>query len=163
MDLTERFQCLGHSKWTNCSLLNPLCSPNFPTFSLSLQESNSYYTRWLIMRKGNPSKSRNGPDREVAVPGAFKLDLVQPVEPLLFAKFSNFFTFIMGVQLLLPQRANYEKREFTQLQKWTRHRGFSAWGNQTGPIAVCCASFVHQIFQLFHFQHGSPILITPEG
>ena len=69
------------------------------------------------MRKGNSSNSRNGQDRGVCVPGAVKVDHLHPVEPLLFTKFSNFFTFILGGQFLLPQGANNEKREFTQLQK----------------------------------------------
>ena len=96
-------------------------------------------------------------DRQVSMPGAFKLDQLQPVESLLLTKFSNFFTFIMGVQFLLPQRAKNKKRELTQLQKWTWHTP----GIQTGPIAACWAPFAHQIFQIFHFHHGS--LITPEG
>ena len=43
----------------------------------------------------------------VWVPGVFKLGHLQQVEPLLFRNFSNFFTFILGGQFLLPQqRAN---------------------------------------------------------
>ena len=30
-----------------------------------------------------------------------------------------------------------------------RHRGFSAWGIQTGPFAVCKANFVLKCFQPF--------------
>ena len=41
-----------------------------------------------------------------------------------------------GLSLLLPQMANNEKREFTQLKKWTGQRGLSAWGIQTGPFAA---------------------------
>ena len=160
-----RFMCLGHSNWAICSLLNHFCSPNFPTFSLSSWESNSYYPRGLIMRKGNSANSRNGQDNELSVPGAFKLCHLQPVEPLLFLKFSNSFTFILGVQFLIPQRANNEKREFTQLQKRMGQWGLCAWGIQTGPFAACWTTFVHKIFQLFHLHpgSGSPILITPEG
>ena len=40
---------------------------------------------------------------EVSVPGAFKLDHLQPVKPILFSKFYNFFTFILGGQFLLPR------------------------------------------------------------
>ena len=40
------------------------------------------------------------------MPGAFKLHHLQPLKPNLFLKFGNFFTFILGVQFLLPQRAN---------------------------------------------------------
>ena len=38
------------------------------------------------------------------MPGTFKLDHLQPCKPLLFWNFSNFFTFILGSQFLLPQR-----------------------------------------------------------
>ena len=38
------------------------------------------------------------------VPGAFKLDHVQPIKLLILRKFSIFFTFILGGQFLLPQR-----------------------------------------------------------
>ena len=48
-------------------------------------------------------------DKGVSVPGAFKLDHLQPFKPILFWNFSNFFTFILGSQFLLPQRANNGK------------------------------------------------------
>ena len=95
------------------------------------------------------------------MPGAFKLDHLHPVEPILFSKFYNFFTFILGGQFLLPQRANTEKGEFSQLQKWTRQRGVSAWGIQIGPFAAICTNYVSQILQFFHFHNGEPILFTP--
>ena len=50
------------------------------------------------------------------MPGAFKLDHLQPFEPILSQKIFNFCTFILGGQFLLPQRANMEKRDFIQLQ-----------------------------------------------
>ena len=128
MDQTEGFGCLGHSNWAICSLLSHFCSHNFQTFSLSCWKANSYYPRGLILRKGNSPNSRNGLDRGVWVPGAFKLDQLQPVKPILFPKFYNFFTLILGDQFLLPQRANTEKGEFSQLQKWMRQRGLGAWG-----------------------------------
>ena len=94
---------------------------------------------------------------------AFKFDRLQPGEPILLWKFSYFSTFILGSHFLLPQRANYQKREFSQLQNWMRQRGFSAWGIQTGPLAAHWANFVHKGFHLFLFHSGRPILITPEG
>ena len=54
-------------------------------------------------------------DRGFSVPGAFKLDYLQPFEPILSQKISNFSTFILGGQFLLPQRANNGKWDFTQL------------------------------------------------
>ena len=44
-----------------------------------------------------------------------------------------------------------------------RQRVFSALGIQTGPFATSGAPFVLEIFILFHFHTGEPILITPEG
>ena len=86
--------------------------------------------------KGKLEFSQPERDTRDSVPGAVKLDHLHHVEPLLFTKFSNFFTFILGGQFLFPQRANTEKREFFQLQKWTRERGLDAWGIQTGPFAA---------------------------
>ena len=37
------------------------------------------------------------------MPETFKLDHLQPVKPLLFQNFSNFFTLLLGSQFLLPQ------------------------------------------------------------
>ena len=93
----------------------------------------SEFTRPCI--KWNPPNSEIGWHREVSVPGAFKLDHLHPIKPLLFWKFSKIFTFILGGQFLLPQRANYQKREFFQPQNWMRQRLFSDLGIQTGPFA----------------------------
>ena len=101
MDDTEGIECLGHSNWTICSPLSPFCSEIFPTFSLSYWGAHSYYPRGLIMRKGNSLNSRNGWDRGVSVPWAFKLDHLQPIKPILFWKFSNLFTFILGSPFLI--------------------------------------------------------------
>ena len=97
------------------------------------------------------------------MPGAFKQDHLQPFEPILSQKIFNFFTFILGGRFLLPQRANYEERKFSQPQKWIRERDFSACSIQTGPFAVHLAHFVLKSFKLFPFHTGRPILITPEG
>ena len=43
------------------------------------------------MGKGNSPNSRNGCHREFSVPGAFKLDHLQPLKPILFPKFSNYY------------------------------------------------------------------------
>ena len=83
------------------------------------------------------------------MPGPFNLNHLHPFEPLLFLKFQNFFTFILGGQFLLPQRANNGKREFPQLQNWMRQRGFRAWGIQTGPFASLCTFHFLKIFHLF--------------
>ena len=130
-------ECLGHSNWTICTLLSQFYFPNFTTFSLSYWGAISYYPRRPIMRKGNSPNSKIGWYRGVSVPGAFKLDHLQPVKPILFFNFSNFCTFILGGHFFLPQKANNEKGEFSQLQKRMVQRGLCAWGIQTGPFAAC--------------------------
>ena len=142
LDETEGFQCLGHSNWTMCSPLSPFCSKRLSTFSLSYWEANSYYPRGPIMGKGNSSNPKSGWDRGFSVPGTFKLDHLQPFEPILSWKIFNFFTFILGGQFLLPQWANIGKWEFTQLQNWMRQRVFSARGIQTGPFESHEAAFL---------------------
>ena len=56
----------------------------FKLFHLHTGEANSYYPRGPIMGKGNSPNLRNGQDREVCVPGAFKLDHLQPFAPIKF-------------------------------------------------------------------------------
>ena len=143
--------------------LHPIKPLLFWNFSPSYWEANSYYPRGPIMGKGNSSNFKIGWDRGFSVPGAFKLDHLQPIKPLLFWYFCNFFTFILGGQFLLPQRANYGKREFFQLQNWMRQRVFSACDIQTGLFAAHWATFVSIFLQIFYFYTGRPIIITPES
>ena len=78
------------------------------------------------------------------VPGAFKLDHLKPFKPILFTKFSNFSTFILGGQFLLPQRerrAENGKMAFSQ-PEWDT--GF----------------WVPGAFKLNHLKPFKPILFT---
>ena len=70
------------------------------------------------MRKGNSSNYRNGLDRGVSVPGAFKLDHLHLVEPIKFWKFSNFSPFILGANSFYPREGKAEngKMDFSQLE-----------------------------------------------
>ena len=126
----------GAFKLDHLHPVKPILFSKFYNFSTFILGANSYYPTGLIMGKGNSSNFRYGWDRGVSVPGAFKLDHLQPFKPILFWNFSNFFTFILGSQFLLPQRANNGKGKFSQLPIWMRLRGFSAWGIQTGPLAA---------------------------
>ena len=99
---TGGFQCLGHSSWTIYFPLNPFCSRKFPSFPPSYWEANSYYPREPILGKGSSPNFKIGWDRGFSVPVTFKLDNLQPIKPLLFPNFYNFFTFILGGQFLLP-------------------------------------------------------------
>ena len=137
-NLSEKqgFQCFWHSNWTICSLLSCFCPKQFPTFSLSYWGANSYYPRERKAENGKMEFSQPEWETRNSVALAFKLDHLQPVKLLLSQKISNFLTFILGSPFLLPQRANFEKGEFSQLPIWMRQRGFSAWGIQTGPFAA---------------------------
>ena len=75
-------------------------------------------------------------DRGISVNGAFKLDPLQPIKQILLLQFSICLIFTLGGQFLLPQRANSEKREFSQLQKSMRQGSFSDLGIQTGLFAA---------------------------
>ena len=89
LKLDERvgFQCLGQSNWTNCSLLSLFCPKIFTTFPLSYWRAHSYSPRRPIIRKGNYRNSKIGWDWGVSVPGAIKLDHLQPAKPLLSQNF----------------------------------------------------------------------------
>ena len=51
-------------------------------------------------------------------------------------EFFKMFHLYTGGQFLLPQRANTQKRDIFQFQKWMMQRVLSAWGIQTGPFAA---------------------------
>ena len=142
LDEIEGIERLGHSNWTICSQMRTFCSRGFSNFSVSYWEANSYYPRGLIMGKGDSSNFKIEWDKGFSVPGAFKLDHLQPIEPILFQKIFNFFTFILGGQFLLPQRANNRRWGFIQLPNWMKQGVFSAWGIHTGPFAAHWAHIV---------------------
>ena len=106
----------GAFKLDHLQPVEPILFLNFSNFCTFILEANSYYPRRLIMRKGNSPNSKNGWYRGVSVPGAFKLDHLQPVKPILFSKFSNFFTFILGANSYYPREGKAEngKMEFSQ-------------------------------------------------
>ena len=54
-----------------------------------------------IMGKGNSSNFKTEWDRRFSVPGAFKLDHLQPIEPILFQKIFNFLHFHTGRPILI--------------------------------------------------------------
>ena len=106
--------------------------------------------------------TKNGCDTRVSVLGALKLDHLQPVELILSQNFSCFLTFILGVQLsITPERGRQNTWEKGIHQKWVGHRGFSAWGIQTGPFGACWADFVPTFSLLLYLHTGSPIIYYP--
>ena len=79
-----------HSKTSTWYIGNSHWDEKFPTLwasSLSVSVSvahYSYYPRGPIMGKGDSPNSRKEWDSGFSVPGLFKLDHLQPVEPILF-------------------------------------------------------------------------------
>ena len=65
-------------------------------------------------------------------------------------KYFQLFDFHTGGHILLPQRTNNGKGEFTQLKNWMRQMDFNARGVQSGPFAAHLANFVHKYFHLSH-------------
>ena len=80
----------GAFKLDHLHPVKPILFSKFYNFFTFILEANSYYPRELIMRKGNSPNSRNGPDRGVSVPGAFKLDHLKVVALVLSKKLTTF-------------------------------------------------------------------------
>ena len=91
----------GAFKLDHLHPFQPLFFWNFPTFSLSYWESNSYYPRRTIMGKGNSSNHKIAWDRGLSVPGAFKLDHLHPFKPLLIFWKLKMFHFYTGSPILI--------------------------------------------------------------
>ena len=84
------------------------------------------------------------------MPGAFKLDHLQPFKPILSWTIFNFFTFILGSQFLLPQRLIMGKGKISQLPIWMTQRDFSAWGQIQRIQLVYSYSLCH--LKCSHFE-----------
>ena len=97
------------------------------------------------------------------MPGAFKLDHLQPFKPILFPKFDNFFTFMLVVQFLLPQgerKAENGKREITK-NGW--ETGVSVlWAFKLSHLLPVELILLQHISIFMTFILGLPFLTTPE-
>ena len=103
---------LGAFKLDHLHPVEPILFSKFSNFFTFILEANSYYPRGLIMRRGNSHNSRNGLDRGVSVPGAFKLDHLQTVKPNLLVE-SQFFLFPVSsseLAILDLKSSNGERR-----------------------------------------------------
>ena len=78
-------------------------------------------------------------DTGVSVPGAFKLDHLQSVKPILFPKFSNFYIFIVGSPILItPERGRLKMGNWNS-PNLSESQGFQCPGHsdiQTRPFAA---------------------------
>ena len=91
-----------------------------------------------------------GWDKGVSVPGAFKPDHLQPVEPVLFKRISNFWVLYWGGPIpYYPIGQEMRKLNSPNWPIGMIHWGFSDWGFQTGPFAACKADCIPQSFHLY--------------
>ena len=81
MDERQGSQCLGHSNWTIWSLLSQFCSPIFPICDFYTGECQFLITPEVENEKKGFIK--NGTNPGISVPGAFKMDHLQPVKQIL--------------------------------------------------------------------------------
>ena len=136
----------------------------FHKFSISLTfilgSPIIYYPRERKMRKRD--SPINGWDTGVSVLGAFKLDCLQPVELILFHKFSTFLTFILGSPII------YSPRE-RKMRKWDSPK--SEWDTGVSVLRAFkldCLRPVELILfykfsTFFTFIPGSPIIYRADG
>ena len=87
----------GAFKLDHLQPVKPILFLRFSDFFTFILGAHSYYPRRLIIGKGNSPHSKYGWCRGVWVPGAFKLDHLQPVKLILFLRFSNFWLSCWGV------------------------------------------------------------------
>ena len=104
----------------------------------------------LLPQRANNQKRevlnfRIGWDRGDWVPGAFQLDHKVPFKLISLWNFPNFFTFILGSPILLPQRANYGKRGILPTPKKNETEGFGCLGHSNWTI---CDPISHFCFQI---------------
>ena len=111
MERTDGFQCLGHSNWTICTLLSQFCSPNFTTLH--------FYTggHFLLPQRANNEKGKFSQlsiwmRLRGSVPGAFKLDRMQPVELILCQNFFELSPFVVGGPICYTRRTNQRFRDY---------------------------------------------------
>ena len=148
-DERQGFQYLGHSNWAICSPLSQFCSANFPTFSLSYWEANSYYPREGQGENEKRELTRNGWETGVSVPGAFKLDHLEPVKPILFPKFNNFFTFILERPILITPERGWLKMRKWNSSEMDETQGFQYLGHSNWTICSLLSQFCFPNFTTF--------------
>ena len=74
----------GAFKLDHLQPVKPVFFLQISNFSIFILGANSYYPREGKAENGKMEFSQPECERGISVPGAFKLDHLQPVEPLLF-------------------------------------------------------------------------------
>ena len=156
--LSRDFSAWGHSNWTICPLLGQFCSLNFPNLSLFYRQAKSYYP---TERKAEMGISHSGWVKGISVHGAFKLDHLHPVRPILFPKSSSFHSDTGRTILIPPQRERLKMGKWESPTQGERGR-FQRLGHSNWTVFTLISQFCSLNFPNFPSYTGRPILITPE-
>ena len=97
------------------------------------------------------------------MPGVFKLDHLQPFKPILFWNISNFFTFILGSQFLLPQRANNGKREILATSNLDETEGIQCLGPSNWTTCSPLSHFCSGKFPILSLSYWGANSYYPRG
>ena len=87
---------LSNSSKPYLILIYRILDKNIRQNILPITLSALLYPRQWRTENGEMEFSQPECESGISVPGSFKLDHLPPVKPMLFPKFSNFFTFILG-------------------------------------------------------------------
>ena len=99
----------------------------------------------------------------VSVPGAFKLDHLQPVEPIVFWNLSKFCTFLMERPILITPERGWLKTGNLKSHNQRVKVGFQCLGHSNWTICGQLRQFCCFNFPIFSLLYCRPILITPES
>ena len=86
----------GAFKLEHLKHVKPILFLKFSNFFTFILGANSYYPREWKTENGKMEFSQPKCVRGISVPGTFKLDHLQPVEPILFPNVCTYLTFILG-------------------------------------------------------------------
>ena len=134
-------------------------------FTQNLLYSNSFIpSRAINGFQRQKMRKRNSPqpdwEKKVSVPGAFKLDHVQPI---LFWNFSNILTFILGSPFLLPQRANKWERGILTTPNMDKTERFQCLGHSNWIICCPLSQFCPGKFSTFSISYWGANSYCPRG
>ena len=131
----EWIGCMGHSSWTICSPLSQFCFPNFPTFSLSSWETNSYYPR---EGKAENGKGEFSQPEWIGCLGHSSWTICSPLSQFCFLNLTTFSLSYWEANSYYPREGKVEngKGEFFQ-PVWIGCLGHSTW-IICGPLSQLC-------------------------
>ena len=131
--------------------------------SLSFWGAHFYHLRRPIMGKGNSHNPRKEWHSGFSVLGTFKLDHLYPIRPILLKQIFNFFTFILGSQFLLPQRANNGEEGILPTSKLNEIEGFQYLGHSNWTNCSPLSHFCSENFQYFSLSYLEANSYYPRG